>query len=92
MNLTFVLRAVSQEEKVAFMAVNGTKTLLLSAYMEHRKDRQVSEKEVKASLHCVILICFNSIQFFFIHNRSYLRVLFTQNRSLYFTETPFIPI
>ncbi|XP_053176265.1 uncharacterized protein LOC128359976 [Scomber japonicus] len=31
----------SLEEKVAFMAVNGTKTLLLSAYMEHRKQRQV---------------------------------------------------
>ncbi|CAK6981465.1 uncharacterized protein LOC128359973 [Scomber scombrus] len=32
---------VSLEEKVAFMAVNGKKTLLLAAYMEHRNERQV---------------------------------------------------
>lgn len=38
------MRAVKQapqEEKVPFLAVNGTKTLLLSAYMEHRRRRQV---------------------------------------------------
>ncbi|KAM7412526.1 hypothetical protein PAMA_020075 [Pampus argenteus] len=34
-------KRVPRGEKVSFMGVNGTKTLLLSAYMEHRKGRQV---------------------------------------------------
>ncbi|KAM7412529.1 hypothetical protein PAMA_020076 [Pampus argenteus] len=33
--------AVLRGEKVSFVGVNGTKTLLLSAYMEHRNGRQV---------------------------------------------------
>lgn len=43
LNLTCVNHAVSLDGKVAFAAVNGTKTLLLSAYMEHRKQKKVSE-------------------------------------------------